>query len=212
MHGKTGGLKASQQRRLQNLYRRRISGHEIISHELTRQITSVSHNIRRQVALLMTRKGDVALVIVGDHKHISIPDLSKYRLGVSRLKGLRCIHTHLNGEPLSEEDLTDMLLLGLDLMVCIQVNEKGIPGSISYANILPGNRNGKGWCVNRVADVGQLNVDFLEMIQSLEAEIARTRVGRSLERKERALLVGVTTGPRWKEEEYLDTVQEECSQ
>lgn len=155
----------------------------------------------------MTRKGDVALVIVGDHKHISIPDLSKYRLGVSRLKGLRCIHTHLNGEPLSEEDLTDMLLLGLDLMMCVQVNEKGIPGSISYANILPGNRNGKGWCVNRVADVGQLNVDFLEMIQSLEAEIARTRVGRSLERKERALLVGVTTGPRWKEEEYLDELE-----
>ena len=100
-----------------------------------------------------------------------------------------------------------MLLLGLDLMVCIQVNEKGIPGSISYANILPGNRNGKGWCVNRVADVGQLNVDFLEMIQSLEAEIARTRGGRSLERKERALLVGVTTGPRWKEEEYLDELE-----
>jgi GTP-binding protein HflX len=95
----------------------------------------------------------------------------------------------------------------LDLMMCVQVNEKGIPGSISYANILPGNRNGKGWCVNRVADVGQLNVDFLEMIQSLEAEIARTRVGRSLERKERALLVGVTTGPRWKEEEYLDELE-----
>lgn len=155
----------------------------------------------------MTRKGEVALVIVGDHNHISIPDLSKYRLGRSRLKGLRCIHTHLNGEPLSEEDITDMVLLGLDLMVCVQVNEKGIPGSISYANILPDNRNGKGWIVNHVADVGQLNVDFLELIQSLEEEIARTRIGRSLQKKERALLVGITTGPRWKEEEYLDELE-----
>ena len=155
----------------------------------------------------MTRKGEVAFVIVGDYKHITIPDMSKYRLGVSRLKGLRCIHTHLNGEPLSEEDITDLVLLGLDLMVCVQVDEKGIPGSISLANILPDNSNGKGWIVNQVPDIGQLNFDFLELIQSLEAELARTGLGRSLAKKERALLVGVTTGPRWKEEEYLDELE-----
>jgi GTP-binding protein HflX len=160
------------------------------------------------VALLLTRKGEVAFVIVGDYKHISIPDLSKYRLGTTRLKGLRCIHTHINGEPLSEEDITDLVLLGLDLMVCVQVNEKGIPGPVCYANILPDNRNGKGWILNRAADIGQLNVDFLEMIQSLEEELTRTRVGRSLERKERALLVGVTTGPKWQEEEYLDELED----
>jgi GTP-binding protein HflX len=160
------------------------------------------------VALLLTRKGEVAFVIVGDFKHISIPDLSKYRLGTTRLKGLRCVHTHLNGEPLSAEDIADLVLLGLDLMVCVKVNEKGIPGSISYANILPDNTNGKGWIVNRAADIGQLNVDFLEMIQSLEEELTRTRIGRSLETKERALLVGVTTGFRWQEEEYLDELED----
>ena len=208
MHGKTGGLKASQQRLLQKLYRRRVSGHEIISHELTRQISFISHDIKRQVALLIARKGEVAFVIVGDYNHISIPDLSKYRLGAGRLKGLRCIHTHLNGEPLSEEDITDLVLLGLDLMVCVQVDEKGIPGPISYANVLPENSDGRGWIVNRVADIGQLNVDFLELVQSLEAEIARTRSARSLEKKDRALLVGVTTGPRWQEEEYLDELED----
>ena len=147
-------------------------------------------------------------MIVGDFKHISIPDLSRYRLGTARLKGLRCIHTHLNGEPLSAEDITDLVLLGLDLMVCVKVNEKGIPGSISYANILPDNRNGKGWVVNRAADIGQLNVDFLEMIQSLEEELTRSRIRHSLKRKERALLVGVTTGFRWQEEEYLDELED----
>ncbi len=147
-------------------------------------------------------------MIVGDYNHISIPDLSKYRLGAGRLKGLRCIHTHLNGEPLSEEDITDLVLLGLDLMVCVQVDEKGIPGPISYANVLPENSDGRGWIVNRVADIGQLNVDFLELVQSLEAEIARTQSARLLEKKDRALLVGVTTGPRWQEEGYLDELEE----
>ena len=64
----------------------------------------------------MTRKGGVAYVVVGDNKHILIPDLTTYRLGTGRLKGLRCIHTHLNSEPISREDVTDLVLLGLDLM------------------------------------------------------------------------------------------------
>lgn len=156
----------------------------------------------------MTRKGKVACVVVGDNKHIWIPDISSYRLGPGRLKGLRCIHTHLNGEPLSGEDVSDLVLLGLDLMVCVQVNDKGIPGPISFANILPDNRDGKGWIVNRVPDIGQLNVDFSEMIQSIEDELARTRVGLSLEEKERALLVGVTTGPGWQEEGFLDELED----
>lgn len=156
----------------------------------------------------MTRKGQVAYVVVGDNKHIWIPDLSRDRLGPGRLKGLRCIHTHLNGEPLSKEDVTDLVLLALDLMVCVQIDDRGIPGPISYANILPTNSNGKGWIVSRVPDIGQLNVDFPEMIQSLEDELARTRIRPSLEEKERALLVGVTTGPKWQEEEYLDELED----
>ena len=156
----------------------------------------------------MTRQGEVAYVVVGDNKHIWIPDLSKYRLGAGRLRGLRCIHTHISGEPLSEEDVTDLALLGLDLMASIQVDEKGIPGPISYATVLPSNRNGQGWIVTQVPDIGQLNVDFLEMIQSLEEELARGRVSRSLEDRERALLVGVTTGPRWQEEESLDELKD----
>ena len=156
----------------------------------------------------MTRKGDVAYVVVGNNKHIWIPDLSRYRLGIGRLKGLRCIHTHLNGELLSREDVTDLVLLGLDLMVCVQVDEKGIPGPISYANILPADSDKQGWLVNRVPDIGQLNVDFLEMIQSLEEELNRARVGRTLGKKERALLIGVTAGLRWQEEKSLDELED----
>ena len=156
----------------------------------------------------MTRKGDVAYVIVGDYKHVWIPDLSNYRLGTGRLKGLRCVHTHLNGEPLSKEDVTDLVLLGLDLMVCVQVDEKGIPGAISFANILPEETDGGRWTVTRVQDIGQLNVDFSEMIQSLEAELTRKRPPRSLEAREKALLVGVTVSSRWQEEESLDELEE----
>ncbi|MBW2007914.1 MAG: hypothetical protein JRJ16_07680 [Deltaproteobacteria bacterium] len=47
IHGKTGGLKASQHMRLQYLYRRRIPPHEIVSREVVRQICAVSREIKR---------------------------------------------------------------------------------------------------------------------------------------------------------------------
>lgn len=158
--------------------------------------------------MLITRKGEVAYVIVGDNKHILIPDLGRFRLGVGRLKGLRCIHTHLNREPLSREDLTDLVLLGLDLMVSIQVGEQGIPGSISYAHILPKNNNGEGWSITTVPDVGRLDLDFNKWIQSLEVELARTNEREILGRKERAVLVGVTAGSTWEARESLDELKD----
>ena len=167
------------------------------------------------MGVLADRKGNVVSVIVGDDKHIVIPDLGRYRLGQSRLNGLRLIHTHLNGEPLTEEDLTDLVLLGLDLMVCIQVGEEGIPGSISYSHILPENTKGRKWEITELPDIGRLDVDFQSFIQSLEGELAKTgsarplmRGGRSLAKGDRAVLVGVSAGPAWKTSGSLEELRE----
>ena len=158
--------------------------------------------------MLITRKGEVAYVIVGDNKHVVIPDLGRFRLGAGRLKGLRCIHTHLDGEPLSREDLTDLVFLALDLMVSIEVGEDGIPGSISYAHILPKNNHGEGWRVTKVPDIGQLNIDFQELIQSLEDELTRTNKRKALERKEKAVLVGVTAGAVWEAKDSMNELRD----
>jgi GTP-binding protein HflX len=193
---------------LQRLYRRKNPPSEIISRELTRQIASLSREINRQIGLLIDRRGVVTYVMVGDHGHIWIPDLSDFRGGIGRLKGLRCVHTHLSGEVLTREDLTDLALLTLDLMVSVAVDEEGLPGSIHYAHILPEGADKEGWVAQRVPDLGQLDVDFPQLIASLEGELARLRPSRPTEKRERGLLVGVTTGPRWKEEESLDELAE----
>ena len=67
--------------------------------------------IRRQVGILVNRRGKICFVIVGDNKKIVIPHTGEYRAAPGRLKGLRCIHTHLTPESLSEDDLTDLALL-----------------------------------------------------------------------------------------------------
>ncbi|RPI76068.1 MAG: GTPase HflX, partial [Desulfobacteraceae bacterium] len=193
---------------LQKMYCRRISGREIITHEWTRRLAAISHELNKQVALLVTRKGEIAYVAVGDYKQVQLPDLKDYSPGLGRLRGLRCIHTHLHNEGLSGDDLTNLVLLSLDLQACIQVDENGIPGAIEYAHILPENKKGEKWSVTRVADIGQLQVDFLDLIQALEAEFSRRSRTHHLAKKEKAILIGVTTAPAYKAKDSMNELRD----
>ena len=127
IHGNTKGLKADPLRRLENLYRRRIPPRFPVTAELTREVARLSAEIRRQIGLLVDRRGRIDYVLVGDRQTIVIPDISHYRLAPGRLRGLRCVHTHLGGEKLTEDDLADLALLRLDLMAAIVVDADGNP-------------------------------------------------------------------------------------
>lgn len=184
-----------------------MSSHEIVSRDALRQISAIASETKRQAGLLITRGGDVAYVIIGDDKRISIPDLSQYRSAGHRLNGLRCVHTHFNNEPISQEDLSDLVLLGLDMMVAVQVDPEGIPGPIDYAHILPKNVGDRGWDITHVPDIGQVNIDFIELIQAIEDELARTDRRPTLEKKERAVLAAVINGPSVYAKESLDELR-----
>ncbi|MBW1858051.1 MAG: GTPase HflX, partial [Deltaproteobacteria bacterium] len=147
-------------------------------------------------------------VIVGNDHSILIPDLARFRYGVGRLKGLRCVHTHLHGEPLSQEDLMDLALLKLDLMVCLNITNNGVPADLYYAHILPKNNSGQPWIIEHIPDIGRLNINFLEFIRDLEAQLAKagTRIG--MEKKERAILISVNKSSRQEAEESLYELKE----
>ena len=104
----------------------------------------ISKEIARQVGLIVNRRGVVEHVIVGTRERISLPELSSERVGRARFRGLRFVHTHLNGELLSKEDLTDLALLQLDLVACI-LERKGEPGElIQIGHLMPGWRQRAG--------------------------------------------------------------------
>jgi GTP-binding protein HflX len=193
LFGNTAGLKANQIRRLENFYRRRIQPQFLISPELASDLSSLSHEIRRQIGLLVNRQGKVAYVIVGDHKKIVIPSISEYRAAPGRLKGLRCIHTHLANEPLTDDDLTDLSLLRLDMLAAVANGETGITKWVYAAHILPKNPGGDPYRILPPLPPSQLDIDCLAMIQALEAELARLSKGHTADSvKERALLVSVS--------------------
>jgi len=132
-------------------------------------------------------------VVVGDQKGILLPDLSRYRSSIARLRGLRCLHTHLIEEGLNEEDLTDLALLRLDLMGTIVVDKKGLPRYYHLAHLLPINENGHGWRILKPIPYGQLQIKFDQLISALEEEFQRVQKTHSVkENKDRAILIHVS--------------------
>ena len=52
-------------------------------------MAQLSHELNRQIGLLINRKGGIETVIVGNDQSIVIPQLPQSRIGAGRLKGLR---------------------------------------------------------------------------------------------------------------------------
>ncbi len=212
IHGFTQGLKHNQVKRIERLGSRRVAADQIVSAELARQMSEISHETGRQIGVLLNRKGQVEYVMVGTPKQLEMPDFGRSRVSAGRFRGLRCVHTHLLGEKLTQDDLTDLALLRLDLMSIIQVDRNsGLPGLVYSAHLLPGaepasgeaaaedrpNTNGSGpFEFLEPAIPSQLDTDFSSLITSLESEMARVRMtARTHDAgRERAILIGVTTG------------------
>ncbi len=131
------GLKSKQIRALERLYRRKIPATQLVHLDLGRELAALSFEIARQIGILVDRQGAVRHVIVGDARGIEIPELGRARAGTTRLRGLRCIHTHLKPSPLSQEDLTDMALLRLDAMAAIEALGEEETGRVHVAHIHP---------------------------------------------------------------------------
>ena len=209
IHGHTTGLKPGQLRRLEHLYRRRLPPARVISQELARNLTELSHEIKRQVGLLISRHGSIESVMVGDAKSLEIPPLERVRQGMGRLQGLRCVHTHLGPEPLNKDDLNDLAILRLDMMVAVEVQPDSLPGMVHCAHLLPTNAAGKQWEILPATQPSQLDVNFLQLVHSLEEEFARVQGVRELgDTRDRAILMSVVTSDRLGAEESLHELSE----
>ncbi|OGP90851.1 MAG: GTPase HflX [Deltaproteobacteria bacterium RBG_16_47_11] len=208
-YGNLIGLKPGQIRKIEHIYRRRIPPHRVVSQDIARLLTEISDEIRRQVGILVGRRGSIEIVIVGDQRSITIPDLSRYRTGTSRLRGLRFIHTHLQGELLTQEDLADLALLRLDMMVVLGADGDGFPEFVQSAYLLPDNREKKAWEINPPVSLGHWDLDFLRWIQSLEDEFQRRQRSFTIKgSSEKAILLRVSHERRERIEQSMEELKE----
>ncbi len=210
LHGNLAGLKQSQLSALERLYRRRVPPAELVTSELAQRLAELSLETGRQVGVLINRIGLVEYVIVGDERQLFIPELNDYPLGKKRLRGLRLCHTHLKGEPLTEDDLTDLALLRLDLMAALLL----VPGkktfSLQVAYLSDDPLDSSPCHVDVPCPFERFRMDVLEFVSTLEGSLEKTlpaiREVRGVE--ERAILVSVTQSSAPKARESMDELRE----
>ncbi|GAB4533811.1 MAG: GTPase HflX [Haliangiales bacterium] len=210
--GNTNGLKASQTRALERIYRRRVPATEVISAELAGFMCEISAELHRQVGVLINRRGTIEHVMVGDASKIMLPDVGRLRGAPGRFRGLRLVHTHLRGEHLTHDDLTDLTLLRLDVVAAIAVAPGGHPGPLYIGHLLPDNPEQSMWRELPPESVHDPQTDFAALMASLQAEFARQRplLESAHASDERALLVHVGIGREHDAEARIAELGELC--
>jgi GTP-binding protein HflX len=143
----------------------------------------------RQVGALVHRSGQIDYVIVGDSGQLMLPDIGRLRAAEGRFRGLRLVHTHVRGEPLTQDDLVDLVRLRLDMVIAIQLSPDGEARSLMYAHNTPGV---PPYQVVGPVPIARAQVDVGKLMADLEAEFARLSRSREVKAKDgRAILLHV---------------------
>ena len=158
----------------------------------------VSHETGRQVGVLVHRSGAVEHVIVGDASRLMLPDIGRLRAAEGRFRGLRLVHTHVRGEPLTKDDFVDLVRLRLDLVCAIHMAPNGEPRGVSYAYNVPTNADAEASSLPYrevpMLPLSQQTVHVGDLMADLEAEFAKRGASREVRAKDgRAILVHVAS-------------------
>lgn len=203
--GNLSGLKVSETKALERLFRRRLARNELVTVELARELCELSTTLSRKIGLLVGRDGQVLEVAVGSKTLLYLPDLGRYRLGEGRLRRIRLIYTELrdiestskdgSGCPVISQDIyTDLEKLRLDAVVAISTQKKRMLATFAHLiPAAPGTAKHERLVETQpVPDIGRLELDFSEFIEGLEQELASASMQKRVKGRAGAILVSVS--------------------
>ena len=213
--GNKKGIKDTVLEELGKLYEIKVPQDQIITEELAVQLAKISEKIKREISIYVTRSGQITDISLGDQQSVELPQF-KGRRGAIRLSGVRCIHTHLNGNStLSGVDYSALKNGKYDAMAAIGViGPDFAKSSFSFALIAGIDENAEYLCQEHgpfsVAEAVEIN--FSNMIVTIEKIMQKQTSGsKSAENPEKAILVAVDSGgfrQSWSTEESLEELKQ----
>jgi GTP-binding protein HflX len=111
--------------------------HDIVSHELARELAEAGHALNRRLGVLVDRAGRIEAVAIGDARRVDVPRQPSAPSGRDRFCTLRWISTKDGDEPLAAGDLSPLALHRLDALAVVAVESDGSPGPVRVAHLLP---------------------------------------------------------------------------
>ncbi len=119
VHGNLTGLKDSLIAQLGQLYLYEVEEDAFLPRELMQLLAKFTQAMNREIALYITRDGEVVDVSVGTDRDVELRDY-RLRRNAQRLSCVRCVHTHPNGDGrLSDVDISALRGFRYDAMVAI---------------------------------------------------------------------------------------------
>jgi GTP-binding protein HflX len=220
IYGNLQGLKSSQLKQLQRLYHQRLPGDRITTPEFAQRLGAISTEVGEPVCAYINRRGQIIRVGVGSPRQTQIPPLELPRYGAGRLSGIRCIATQLKSEVPNQSALTAMAIQRLDALVLLNITGTGFErrggGATGYvqdsylAHLIPqpevGEAENEAAVLNTVVSPPMsletlAKQDFLDLVNSLEAEFEREFVAQEVDAdQDRVLIVGVMTDERGRQQ------------
>ena len=200
IHGNTEGIRKTVLDELAALYDVQLEPGQFMPQDLLQSLCGYSASMNREIAVYITRYGEIADVFIGRADSIDLPDL-RLRRGERRLSMVRCVHTHprATGE-LSDVDVSALLSMRFDAMCAVGVSEDGRPTSVQCA-FLDAEREGQVRRTELISARRLPQEDWLCEIERTDAAY-RAAAPATQTGRERAVLVGIES------EESLDELEE----
>ena len=187
VQGNVEGVRDAMLARLDSLYSYELEEGEFLPRELMKELAECSCALNREIAIYITRDGEIVNVAVGTDCDVELTDF-RLRRNANRLSCVRCVHTHPDGDGrLSDVDLSALKIFRYDAMTAVGVKD-GEPTWVQTDFL---GENGEIVDVPPVRWYKVPDAEWLAQIEESDRLVGREETEKMEDGREKAVLMGI---------------------
>jgi len=185
--GNTEGVRDAMLARLDGLFACELEEGDFLPRDLMKLLAECSCALNREIAVYITRDGEIVNVAIGTDCDVELTDY-RLRRNENRLSCVRCVHTHPDGDGhLSDVDLSALKIFRYDAMTAIGVKD-GEPTFVQTAFL---EANGQVLVTETARWYRLPEAEWLDQILRSDEQVGRETVEKVDDGREKAVLMGI---------------------
>ena len=187
VQGNITGVRDAMLAQLDSLYSYELEEGEFLPRELMKLLAECSCALNREIAVYITRDGEIVNVAIGTDSDVELTDF-RLRRNESRLSRVRCVHTHPDGDGrLSDVDLSALKIFRYDAMSAVGVKD-GEPVNVQTAFL---GENAEVLLSPSARWYRLPEKEWLDQIEESDRLVGREETEEMEDGREKAVLMGI---------------------